>query len=269
MWFSLRVASSPCSWGPMSMTRIRQQASSTSRGINLAFDLLRRQSAPLFDVLSNRGLLAALATAQSTSQLNGSVTDPSGASVDGARITLTDAGTGLQRTTTSNASGLYQFLDVPPSTYRVDASATGFAPYLASKVILVVKTPSTLNIKFQVAGMATMVTVEGQAPLINRTDASLGNTIEENQIAQLPIADRNVVSVAQSAARCRLPWQSSGCGYGHPKRRSQWHAQRPIQRHPRRDWRQRSEQWLRVHQRAKYAAGLGRGIQGHDRQLQR
>ena len=168
------------------MTRIRQQASSTLYEpwyqLGVRFVEAAKRPVVMFSAIV---LLAALATAQSTSQLNGSVTDPSGASVDGARITLTDAGTGLQRTTTSNASGLYQFLDVPPSTYRVDASATGFAPYLAPKVILVVKTPSTLNIKFQVAGMATMVTVEGQAPLINRTDASLGNTIEENQIAAI------------------------------------------------------------------------------------
>ena len=113
----------------------------------------------------------------------------------GAKITLTDAATGLQRTTTSNEAGLYQFLDVPPGNYRLDATATGFAPYVASKVTLIVKTPSTVNIQFQVAGVATTVTVEGQAPLINRTDASLGNTVEQNQIAQLPIADRNVVQL--------------------------------------------------------------------------
>jgi hypothetical protein len=180
----------------MSMMRIRQQASNKQHepwyqpGIRCAHGVKR--SAVVFAAML---LLAALTTAQSTSQLNGSVTDPSGASVEGAKVTLTDSGTGLQRTTTSNASGLYQFLDVQPGTYRVDAMASGFAPYLASKVILVVKTPSTLNIKFQVAGTTTSVTVEGQAPLINRTDASLGNTIEENQIAQLPIADRNVVSL--------------------------------------------------------------------------
>ena len=62
-----------------------------------------------------------------------------------------------------------------------------------SDVKLVVKTPSTIiNVKFQVAGVAELITVEGQAPLITRTDASLGNTFEENQIAELPIADRNV-----------------------------------------------------------------------------
>ncbi|HZQ94335.1 MAG TPA: carboxypeptidase-like regulatory domain-containing protein [Candidatus Sulfotelmatobacter sp.] len=140
-------------------------------------------------------MLASLAEAQAKSQLNGTVTDQSGASVAGAKISLTDAATGLQRTTTSNSDGLYQFLDVPPGSYRLEAAAQGFAPFSASKVTLVVKTPSTINIKFQVAGIAQSVTVEGQAPLINRTDASLGNTVEENQIAQLPIPDRNVIQL--------------------------------------------------------------------------
>jgi len=139
--------------------------------------------------------LAPLAAAQSTSLLNGSVSDPSGASVVGARITLTDTTTGLQRTTTSNATGLYQFLDLPPGTYRLEVAAKGFAAYVASNVTLVVKMPSTLNIHLQVAGASESVTVESQAPLVNRTDASLGNTIEQNQIAELPIADRNVVAL--------------------------------------------------------------------------
>ena len=56
-----------------------------------------------------------------------------------------------------------------------------------------VKTPSTINIKFQVAGGTTIGNRRSQALLINRTDASLGNVIENNQIAELPIADRNVV----------------------------------------------------------------------------
>jgi hypothetical protein len=140
-------------------------------------------------------MLASFAAAQATSQLNGSVTDQSGASVSGAKISLTDTATGLQRTTTSNGDGLYQFLEVPPGKYKLQATGQGFSPYTANNVILVVKTPSTLNIKFQVAGVAQSVTVEGEAPLINHTDASLGNTLEEAQIAQLPIADRSVVQL--------------------------------------------------------------------------
>lgn len=140
-------------------------------------------------------LLVPFATAQSTSQLNGNVTDSSGASVAGAKVVLTELATGFQRTTTSNSSGLYQFLDVPPGDYKLEANAKGFAPFVATKITLLVKVPSTIPIRFQVAGTQESVTVEGEAPLINRTDATLGNVVEGNQISELPIANRNVVEL--------------------------------------------------------------------------
>jgi hypothetical protein len=139
-------------------------------------------------------LMAQLATAQATSQLNGTVTDSSGAAVAGAKITLTEPATGLQRTATSNASGFYQFLDVPPGSYQMEAAATGFAAFLV-KVTLQVKLPSTVPIRLQIAGATTSVTVAAEAPLINRTDASLGNVVNEGQIDELPIAARNVVEL--------------------------------------------------------------------------
>ena len=178
------------------MTRIHQQPSSGQHERSHWFDIRcgqrARRAICVFAVLA---FVAALAAAQSTSLLNGSVTDPSGATVGGAKIILTDPATGLQRTTTSNSAGLYQFLDVPPGDYRLEATASGFAPYLASKVALVVKTPSTVHIRLHIAGVAQSVTVEGEAPLINRTDASLGNVVEGDQIDELPIADRNVVEL--------------------------------------------------------------------------
>jgi hypothetical protein len=146
-------------------------------------------------MLAVLSLLATLAMAQSTTQLNGSVSDQSGASVAGAKITLTDVATGFARTVTSNSAGLYQFLDVPPGNYRLGATASGFAPFRVENLTLAVKLPATVVIKLQVAGATTSVTVEGEAPLINRTDASLGNVIEQDQIAELPIADRNIVTL--------------------------------------------------------------------------
>jgi len=175
------------------MTRIHQQVSGRQHErwyeLGIRFEQGARRAIWMFAVLA---LTSALAIAQSTSQLNGSVTDPSGAAVSGAKINLTEAATGFQRAATSNASGFYQFLDVPPGEYRLETTAAGFAPFVASKVTLVVKLPSTINIKLQVAGGTTNVTVEAEAPLINRTDASLGNVLENSQISELPIADRNV-----------------------------------------------------------------------------
>jgi hypothetical protein len=178
------------------MTRIHQRVSGRQHERCYRFGIRCKQGAwRAIWVCAVLAFLTQLAAAQATSQLNGSVTDLSGAGVVGAKITLTDPATGLQRTTTSNASGLYQFLDVPPGDYRLEAKAGGFAPFVASKVTLLVKLPATLPIRLQVAGATTSVTVEGEAPLINRTDASLGNVVEQDQIAELPIAARNVVQL--------------------------------------------------------------------------
>ena len=179
------------------MSRIHQQVSSSGqheRWYQVASRSARAVASGIC-IFTLFAFLSQSASAQATSQLNGSVTDSSGAAVAGAQITLTEPATGLKRTATSNASGLYQFLDVPPGEYRLQASAKGFAPFLAEKVTLAVKLPSTVPIRLQVAGVAQSVTVEGEAPLINRTDASLGNVVEQNQIAELPIAARNVVQL--------------------------------------------------------------------------
>ena len=175
------------------MTVVHQQAGAGRCGRNhssrLKFKAAANRVAFVFILLA---ALVPFAAAQSTSQLSGSVTDPSGATVSGAKITLIEPATGFNRTTESNSSGLYQFLDVQPGDYRLEAAATGFAPFIVTKVTLLVKLPSTVNVKFQVAGGVQSVTVEGEAPLINRTDASLGNVVEQDQIAELPIADRDV-----------------------------------------------------------------------------
>ena len=174
------------------MTQFLQQKSSVQHAG--WFQLLSlRTAGRTIAAFAMLALLTALAAGQATSQLNGSVTDSSGATVAGASITLTEPATGLQRTTTSNSTGLYQFLEVPPGDYKLQASANGFALYMVDKITLVVKTPSTIHIQLHVTGGTQTVTVEGQAPLINRTDASLGNVVEEQQIDELPIADRNVV----------------------------------------------------------------------------
>jgi len=176
------------------MTHIHLQSDTKHQQWN-RFDILVLAAQRMLRLVLVLAFSVSLAMGQSTSQLNGSVTDPTGAAVAKVDVTLTSASTGLQRKTSSNAAGLYQFLDVPPGDYKLEAASKGFAPFTAEKITLVVKTPSTVNIQFQVAGQTTLVTVEGEAPLINRTDASLGNTVEQNQIAELPIADRNVVQL--------------------------------------------------------------------------
>ena len=130
------------------MTRIHQQASDVHYERRYQFGSRCMQGAwRAIWMFAAMAILASLATAQSTSQLNGSVSDPSGASVAGAKISLTDAATGFQRSTTSNASGLYQFLDIPPGEYRLEAMASGFAAVVVPKVTILVRLPSTVNLR--------------------------------------------------------------------------------------------------------------------------
>src|SRR6202050_1709332 len=128
------------------MTRVHPRATSSQheRWYELGLSCLRRARRAIW-AFAMSTVLASLAMAQSTSSLNGNVSDSSGAAVAGAKITLTDPATGSQRTTTSNGSGLYQFLDVPPGEYHLDRPATGFAPNGAQKITLMVKFPPTLS----------------------------------------------------------------------------------------------------------------------------
>ena len=140
--------------------------------------------------------LASGARAQTASSLNGRIVDPSGAAVPNATITLTNNATGSVRTTSSNAQGLYEFLAVPPGDYSLQTTAAGFSNYVAQHVTLLVSTPSTLNVALGLAKVTSEVIVKGNTvPLVNRTDASLGNVIEQQQLAQLPIAGRDVANL--------------------------------------------------------------------------
>ena len=133
---------------------------------------------------------------QGFTSLNGVVTDPSGAIIPEATVSISNPQTGQQRQTKSDGSGRYSFQQVTPGRYKVTASATGFGDVVIESVELQVNTPSTLELNFQKIGTTVgTVTVEGDAAAVNTTDASLGNTIGTKPITQLPFEARNVVGL--------------------------------------------------------------------------
>jgi hypothetical protein len=140
-------------------------------------------------------LLAAGLFAQAT-YVTGSVIDPSGAAIPSASITLTNTETGLQRNTVSDSQGRYTIPQVPPGIYRIDARASGFAEAVINNIELLVNEPATIEVKFEKVGSTTTtVQVEAAATLVNTTDASLGNAIDNNVIIQMPSYARNVVGL--------------------------------------------------------------------------
>lgn len=128
-----------------------------------------------------------------TSSISGRVTDPQGQVTPGASIVLTNTATGTPRTTVTNESGLYDFSAVPPGMYELTAELQGFKTTKFEKIELRVDSPVRQDIKFEVGQINENVTVQAEVPLVNMVDASLGNSLNEQQVKALPLEARNVV----------------------------------------------------------------------------
>jgi carboxypeptidase family protein len=130
-----------------------------------------------------------------TTSLRGTITDAKGALLQGAIVTLSNTDTGFSRTAKSGNDGVYQFLEVPPSTYTVTVASSGFATVKQEKVTLQVAQPATLDISMQVKGTTEVVEVSGEAAMVNTTDASQGNVFNSTQLINLPSEGRDPVAI--------------------------------------------------------------------------
>ena len=135
------------------------------------------------------------AWAQSTSLLRGTVTDPQGAVIADAKVTLSSASTGFNRSVITNPSGEYQFLQISPGTYTVLVEAAGFSTLTRTDVQLLVNTPTTLDLRMELGKTTETVNVAAEASTINTVDASVGNAFSELQVRELPLETRNVVQL--------------------------------------------------------------------------
>jgi hypothetical protein len=141
--------------------------------------------------------LAGIALGQTTT-LTGTVTDPTGAVVAGAKISIVSSENGTQRETVSDKDGGYTFAQVSPGTYALTAKAPGLSDVVINRIPLLVSQPSTVEIKFEKVGAtSTAVAVEASAVQVNTTDASMGNAIGTTAIVELPFYARNVANLLQ------------------------------------------------------------------------
>lgn len=137
--------------------------------------------------------VAAMAQTATTS-LRGVITDPSGAVVPGATLTLTDAATGTTYHTTSSSAGFYLFPVVQPAHYHITVTASGFATE-DSAITLLVSQPATLNFALTVSRATVTVQVNSAAEELNQTDATEGNAVGNTVIQALPMDERNPISL--------------------------------------------------------------------------
>src|SRR5579863_8127734 len=131
----------------------------------------------------------------STASVNGVVRDPKGAVIPGATIVLSSVDTSVQRSSVSNGSGEYVFLNITPGSYTLSATAQGFNPQKVDAFVLAVSQIATVDFSMTVGTQTQMVTVQGTAAQLDVTSASLGTVIATKQVNDLPLDGRNFTTL--------------------------------------------------------------------------
>jgi outer membrane receptor protein involved in Fe transport len=140
-------------------------------------------------------LLAAVAFGQTTASIKGTVTDPSGAAVVGAGVTVRGP-LGIERSTKTNGSGDYEVPALPPGVYRVEVQMSGFQSQEAKDLQLEVSNNAVQNFSLKVASATETVTVEATAPVIETTTMTVGQTINQRTVQDIPLNGRHFVDLA-------------------------------------------------------------------------
>ncbi|HVB56124.1 MAG TPA: carboxypeptidase-like regulatory domain-containing protein [Candidatus Acidoferrales bacterium] len=117
----------------------------------------------------------------------GTVTDASGAVVAGATVTVTDVQRGVSRTLTTDQAGEYVAPDLLPRTYSVRVEAKGFQAVEHAGLLLQVGKDIRIDLALQPGEQSQTVTVTGEAPMVETTNATLGGTLSNQTINDLPL----------------------------------------------------------------------------------
>src|SRR5579863_10206651 len=131
-----------------------------------------------------------------TGTILGNVKDSSGASIPGAMVTLRNTDTNLTKTATTEADGSYRFPELPVGHYEIRAEAAGFRTETHTGLNLEVTQTGVINFALQVGATTQQVTISSEIPLVNTQDATLGGTVHEQQMAELPLNGRNYIDLA-------------------------------------------------------------------------
>jgi hypothetical protein len=159
--------------------------------------------------LSGLFFLATLAFAQViiTSSIVGTVTDPNGAMVPTAKVTLTNVDTGVHWSAATDTTGNFQFANLIAGHYTVQVEQAGFAQTVSTPIALQNGTTQRINIALKLGQIAQTVEVTGTTALMQTDDANVSNTIQQEMINDLPMEGRNYLNFAQI-----LPNFNSGTG---------------------------------------------------------
>src|SRR5213596_137821 len=131
------------------------------------------------------------AFANELASISGRITDSQGLVLPAVKVQAININTNVAYSAESNGDGLYRISSVPPGIYRVVVEKTGFAQIVKPNVELHVQDDIALNFAMQVGSISQTVTVEGGAPMVNTTNATVGTVVDQTYIKNMPLNGRS------------------------------------------------------------------------------
>ncbi len=132
-----------------------------------------------------------------TGSILGTITDTSGGTVSGAKVTLTNEGTGASLTFTTGPDGSFKFSPVRIGSYTVTATLEGFQTSTQKSITVNVGSDVVANFTLQPGKVSEIVEVTGAAPVLQSQDASVGQVVDTQAVNNLPLNGRNFTFLAQ------------------------------------------------------------------------
>ncbi|MGB7846942.1 MAG: TonB-dependent receptor [Candidatus Acidiferrum sp.] len=143
------------------------------------------------------GVFCSHSYAQSTyGTVSGIITDTTGGAIADVQVTLTNLGTSEKHAQTTGTDGLYQFTNLFPGRYRVDAEKTGFKRISHTDVVVEVQQTSRIDMTMQLGQVSQTVEVTGETPLLQPDSSSLGQVVDQRKANEIPLNGRNVYNLA-------------------------------------------------------------------------
>ncbi len=146
-----------------------------------------------------------LAHAQVASEIRGRAADTSGAAVSGAQVTATEMRTGERYVSTTGKAGYFDFGNLVPGRYRVEAAAAGFNPYLREGLTLAVGQTLAVDLPLVVGGAHETVIVNADLPLLQTQTSDIQFTVPQRHIETIPLNSRNFIQLTTLAPGVELP----------------------------------------------------------------
>ncbi len=131
----------------------------------------------------------------STSRITGTVSDPTGSSVEGAKVTLINEATRVPLTQITGSGGVYAFTSLTAGTYTIEVEQSGFKKSVRTGNVLEVSTPLNVDLALETGGVSEVVTVESDSITVQTNTAVIGNVVDQKTIENLPLNGRNPLTL--------------------------------------------------------------------------